>query len=129
MFQAPANKGNRVYSEVLCHAVTSFRRTFSPFRASVMAWLLLRACSLGFADRLRLKCQFRFDTLYEFLNLVVFAVLRAQRSVCLLVRYAHSFPQVGRDWLAGAVNILGLKNSEPKAKEDKLRPWTKAASA
>jgi hypothetical protein len=50
----------------------------------------------GFAIRFRAKRQLRLDALYEFLDLIVFAVLEALLLVCRLVCHARSFPQAGR---------------------------------
>jgi hypothetical protein len=47
-------------------------------------------------DSLRAKRQLRLDALYEFLDLIVFAVLEALLLVCRLVCHARSFPQAGR---------------------------------
>jgi hypothetical protein len=50
--------------------------------------LAFQSCLVGFACRLRLKCEFRFDTFYELLDFIVLAV-RASLLVSLLVCHAQ----------------------------------------
>jgi hypothetical protein len=67
------SRGNRE------QAITKSTISDGGYRAEtcyVSAWLVFRACLIGFAYRLRLKRQLCFNAHYEFLDFIVLAVLR-----------------------------------------------------
>jgi hypothetical protein len=53
----------------------------------------------------RLKRQLHLDARYEFLDLVVFAVLGALLLGCRLVCHAHSLPQAEETYYPSSVNF------------------------
>ena len=78
----------------MLHSLCVMNRVGS--EVTVRRRLVFPACLAGFAYRLRLKRQLHLDVFYEFLDLTVFAVLRALLLVSRLVCHAPSLPQAGR---------------------------------
>jgi hypothetical protein len=72
----------------------------------------------GFAYRFRLKRQLHLDALYEFLDLTVFAALRALLQVCRLVWHAHILPQAGR---LGCSRVAGLALNHGEEIRDRIK--------
>jgi hypothetical protein len=76
----------------------------------------------GFAIRFRAKRQLRLDALYEFLDLIVFAVLEALLLVCRLVCHARSFPQAGRiSYYVGQSGNQGITKREQSSRAVEMR--------
>ena len=57
--------------------------------------VVFRGRVIGLERRFRLKSQFHFDALDQFLDLTIFAVLGALLLVCRLVCHPHCLPQAG----------------------------------